>query len=120
MLGAGAITMMAFAGKSPGGLRLFFLGLLVFYVFAIVGTLKRTSWGRVLGIICCCLMLINVPIGTIIGVIGLFAFIKAKELFGPERITHAEVKQAFKDLKGARAFQVGARHAHRQTARTVR
>lgn len=104
VLGAGVIAAAAFVDKTPTGSRLFFLAMLAFYAFAIFGTIKRTSWGRALGIICCCLMLINVPIGTIIGVIGLFAFIKAKELFGPERVTHAEVKRAFKDLKSAKAF----------------
>lgn len=51
-----------------------------------------------------CLMRIDVPIGTIIGVIGRFAIIKARELFRPERIAHAEGKPAFKDLKSAKAF----------------
>ena len=67
-----------------------------------VGLLKRTSWGRICGIVVCVISLINIPLGTLIGVMGLFAFVKAKELFGPERITHEEVKTAFKGLKGSK------------------
>ena len=104
VLGAGVLGATVLVAKTPSASSLLFLAILVFYGFAVVGTIKRTSWGRSLGIVCCCLMLINIPMGTIIGIVGLFAFTKAKELFGPERITHAEVKQAFKDLKSAKAF----------------
>jgi len=62
----------------------------------------RSNWGRVMGIIACAFMLLRIPIGTIIGIMGLVAFIKAKELFGPDRITHAEVKRAFKQAKRER------------------
>lgn len=61
----------------------------------------RLPW-RICGIVVCVISLINIPLGTLIGVMGLFAFVKAKELFGPERITHEEVKTAFKGLKGSK------------------
>lgn len=66
---------------------------------ACVGLVMRTSWGRVMGICLCILSLINIPIGTLIGLAGLFAFFGAKELFGDGRITHKSVKAAFKEMK---------------------
>ncbi len=42
---------------------------------------------------------ISMPILIIIGIMGLFAFFGAKELFGPNRVTHAEVKAAYKATK---------------------
>ena len=44
-------------------------------------------------------MLVSIPFGTLIGIVGLFAFFKAKELFGPDRIHHRDLKIAFKALK---------------------
>lgn len=104
MLGAIALVAILLLAPESLGSKPLFIGILVFHSFAIVGILKRTSWGRILGIIVCALSLINFPIGTVIGIFGLVAFIKAKELFGPDRITHAEVKLAFKELKAAKAF----------------
>lgn len=100
-LGATAMSAMLFIDDFRSDARFLFISLLVFYGFTLVGTIRRTAWGRILGIIACVISLINVPLGTLIGVIGLFAFIKARELFGPNRITHAAVKAAFKDLKSA-------------------
>ena len=103
-LGALVLAAMAFLSDQTLGPRLFLLALLVFYAFAIVGIVKRTSWGRILGIVVCTISLINIPLGTLIGILGLFAFIKSKELFGPNRLTHTDVKLAFKEFKGAGAF----------------
>lgn len=92
-------------GNSPRGTAadpgsaIIYLGFSAFYLAAFIGLVARTAWGRVLGIICCIFMLINIPIGLIIGLAGLFAFFGAKELFGAERITHKELKIAFKALK---------------------
>jgi FtsH-binding integral membrane protein len=73
-----------------------FVALAVFYSVAVVGLFQRTSWGRILGIIVCIISLINIPLGTAVGVFGLFAFFGAPELFGPNRITHRELKSEFK------------------------
>ncbi|MEM0896914.1 MAG: hypothetical protein AAGJ79_08500 [Verrucomicrobiota bacterium] len=78
------------------GLQLVFIGLAVFYAVTIFGLFKRTSWGRILGIIVCIISLINIPIGTLIGVLGLFAFFGAPELFGPDRVLHKDLKSEFK------------------------
>lgn len=82
--------------------KLILLALIAFYVPTIIGLYLRTSWGRILGIIACLLALINIPMGTIIGIMGLFAFFGAPQLFGPDRITHRAVKAQFKAQKAAR------------------
>lgn len=73
-----------------------FIGLIVFYAITLFGLYQRTSWGRILGIIVCIISLINLPLGTLIGIVGLFAFFGAPELFGANRITHRELKFEFK------------------------
>jgi hypothetical protein len=73
-----------------------FIGLGLFYLASIIGLFKRTSWGRILGIIVCSLSLLSIPLGTIIGIMGLFAFIKAPNLFGSGRVLHKDLKAEFK------------------------
>ena len=77
-------------------MRFGFGGLAVFYVVTIAGLFRRTAWGRILGIIACVTFLLNIPIGTAIGIFGLFAFIGAPNLFGSNRVTHRELKFEFK------------------------
>jgi hypothetical protein len=55
-----------------------------------------------MGIIVCVLTLINIPLGTLIGIVGLFAFIKAPNLFGPGRVLHKDLKTEYKLRKKAR------------------
>ncbi|MBK1881640.1 hypothetical protein JIN85_04400 [Luteolibacter pohnpeiensis] len=76
-----------------------FCVVLVLYVVTAVGLVKRTNWGRTLGIIVSALSLINIPIGTIIGIAGLAAFISSPNLFGAGRVTHRELKAEFKERK---------------------
>ncbi|HLA34795.1 MAG TPA: hypothetical protein VJ001_08010 [Rhodocyclaceae bacterium] len=98
---AGVMLGGEMANKMPLPVLLTFL---VFFCVAAVGAFMRTSWGRVCGIISCCFMLFSIPLGTIVGIIGLFAFINAKVLFGTDRVTHKEIKFAFKELKRAGSF----------------
>ena len=82
------------------------MGLAAVYIVALIGIFRRTSWGRIMGIIACIQFLIYIPIGSIIGIVGLFAFIGAPQLFGTNRVTHRELKSVFKlqkaDLKAQR------------------
>lgn len=64
----------------------YFLVLGCFSVCALVGMFRRTSWGRILGIIACVLLL---PL--LIGLLWVFAFIRAPELFGPDKITRRQL-----------------------------
>ncbi len=66
------------------------------YFLAGIGMAMRTTWGRIAGIIVSCIALVGFPIGTIFGILGLFAFIGAPRLFGPSRVTHAQLKKAYK------------------------
>ena len=74
----------------------------ILYLIGAVGIFLRARWGRIVGIIACVLMLANIPLGTIIGIIGLFAFIGAPKLFGPDRLRHGDLKQAYKAAKRER------------------
>jgi len=73
-------------------------------IAASVGGFMRTGWGRVPGIIHCALILINIPVGTVIGILGLVAYSKGGLLFGPGAPSHAQVKQEFKRRKRAEQF----------------
>jgi hypothetical protein len=75
------------------------IGLGVVYLVCIYGTLAKKTWGRVLGMIVCSLMLFGFPIGTLLGAMGLFGFVGAKPLFGASGLNYAEVKQQYKLLK---------------------
>ena len=47
----------------------------------------------------CSVMLINVPIGTLLGILGLVAFIRGERLFGPDRYVGRELKAELKRRK---------------------
>ena len=70
----------------------FVLALLLPNLLVITCVAIRTRFGRVLGIIMCCLNLLSVPIGTIAGILGLHALLSAPELFGKNKISHAQLK----------------------------
>ena len=103
LIGTALIGFMLASGmpgiQSDGNFTLVIWAILAFNLLTVIGLIMRTQWGRILGIITSVLMLIRIPIGTIIGIMGLFAFLKAKELFGPNRIKHRDLKLAFNGLK---------------------
>jgi thiol:disulfide interchange protein len=72
------------------------IGACVFYLITSIGLFKRTSWGRIMGIIVSIISLISITLGTIIGIVGLFAFVKAPNLFGENKILHKDLKAEFK------------------------
>jgi hypothetical protein len=55
--------------------------------------------GEYLVLFCSVLILINIPIGTLVGIAVLVALSKAPELFGQGRVTHKELKAEFKERK---------------------
>ena len=87
------IISLGETGEFATAMALIFISLL--YILTAVGLTKRNSWGRKLGIGICTLSLINIPLGTLIGLAGLFAFFKAPELFGENRITHKSLKEEY-------------------------
>ena len=75
------------------------IGIALFDLMVVIGLFIRSSWGMILGMVAGGFALISIPIGTIIGVMGLFAFIKAPTLFGPDRVLHNDLKAEFKHRK---------------------
>jgi len=80
----------------------------IFTVFAALGSVAiygawaRPAWGRGVGMVLCILNLASLPIGTIIGILGLIAYSRGKPLFGPGRWTHREVEARYRELKAQR------------------
>lgn len=61
---------------------------------------RRHELGRILGIVCCALMLPGFPVGTLIGALGLVAFIRSGErYFGPNGIDYKQLKREYKRRK---------------------
>ncbi len=52
-----------------------------------------------LGIILCAISLLGIPIGTLIGIIGLIAFVGGEKLFGEGKYLHADLQREFKHRK---------------------
>lgn len=106
VIGILILTAVAIFSKDDAdGLGAAFLGaIIIFNTITVIGVIQRNSWGRGMGIASCCLMLINIPIGTILGIVGLFAFIKCPELFGENRILHRDLKTEFKYRKKNKIF----------------
>jgi hypothetical protein len=71
----------------------------VFQLITVIGCYRRDSWARTCGIVVCSVMLINVPIGTLLGILGLVAFIRGERLFGPDRYVGRELKAELKRRK---------------------
>lgn len=59
----------------------------------------RPGWGRPLGIVLCALSLLSIPWGTIIGILGLIAYVQGKLLFGPDKLLHKDVMAVYKQRK---------------------
>ncbi len=81
---------------SEDGFNNVFLGIIavsmILTIAAVYGSWTRKSWARGLGIVLCVLMLFNFPLGTIIGIFGIISLAKGARLFGPNRITHQQLK----------------------------
>lgn len=63
------------------------------------GLFQRSNWGRIYVIVSCFIMQINIGMGTIVGIIGLFALFGAPELFGKDKLKHKDLAQIFKEQK---------------------
>ena len=68
-----------------------------------ITSFTRPRWGRWLGIVLCVVGLLNIPIGTIIGIFGLIAYAQGGRLFGPDRLMHKDVVDVYKQRKKAKA-----------------
>jgi hypothetical protein len=105
ILGTAGWVIVTFVGAKgilerrlgTAGLPLLLL-LVALQTTAIVGLIRRTNWGRIMGIVVCCASLINFPFGTVIGLVGLYSFVKGRQLFGPHRLKHGHLRREYKRL----------------------
>ena len=93
LLGLGSL------GSHFGMFEILFTATGLLSLAACVGAIQRRAWGRPVGILVCALSLANVPLGTIIGALGLAAYLRGKRLFGPDRLLHADVIAVYKARK---------------------
>ena len=70
-----------------------------FSVFTLVGLIKRTNWGRILGFIMAALMLAGFPLGTILGIFCLISLSRGGRLFGSDRLLHKDLEHEWKYRK---------------------
>lgn len=114
MLGAGVGVAH---GDGPQRSQLIGGGMLMLCLVAMIGVYARSTWGRFVGVVGCLALMPFLPLGTAVGIVGLVAFIRAGELFGPRRIHHAQIRAAFADAKRQRKAK---RLDERQAAKAER
>jgi hypothetical protein len=94
------VSLFVSKGQQMGIPRLVFvLGSEGFYLVTLIGLIKRTNWGRIMGFIVGGLALLALPIGTLIGVLILVALGRSKELFGPDHLDHKSLEAEWKYRK---------------------
>ena len=71
----------------------------VLSLFGAVSSFTRPRWGRWVGIVLCIVSLLSIPIGTIIGILGLVAYAQGGRLFGADRLKHKDVVDVYKQRK---------------------
>ena len=69
-----------------------FIGFGLLYFAFIIAIYRRVKWARIAGIVWCIICLFGFPLGTILGILGLMAFIRSPELFGKDRLDPDEIK----------------------------
>ncbi len=64
----------------------------------------RPNYSRWIGIILCVLSLFLIPLGTLLGGLGLIAFINGAALFGEHKLKHAELESEYRHRKKHKIF----------------
>lgn len=106
ILGVFGLTGLIFSAPLSNMNYVIFIIVTVLFTVSVPGIIIRSNWGKILGIISCFVMIINISLfSIIIGIMGLFAFFGAPELFGPDRITHKELKEVYKRRKKERKLK---------------
>jgi hypothetical protein len=70
-----AAIAIPFIGLTGMALSAFFMALALPGLFTGFGLLKRANWARILGIVLSALNLVNFPLGTVLGVYGLWVLL---------------------------------------------
>lgn len=102
VLGVVVLGLLGFTSffARMGGLEVIALsGFVTLNLVTAFGLLRRNSWGRPLGFVVGGLMLLAFPVGTLIGVMCLFALGRGGRLFGPERLEHRALEQEWRHRK---------------------
>jgi len=99
LLGVLFATFISIISDSDFTSRVIYFSFSLLFVIPIYSCWVRPSWGRTVGIIFSSLSLLGIPIGTIIGAIGLHSFMQGKQLFGSDRYLHSEIMKEFKHRK---------------------
>jgi len=68
-------------------------------LLGVVTTLLRQRWARWLGIGLCVLGFAVVPIGTLVGLLGIVAYARGGRLFGRDRLRHKDVVEIYEQRK---------------------
>ena len=90
------MLLSARMGLELEGLRYGCLAISCLNVAAIIGCALRKTWGRVLGIIACVLLMLSANIFLFLfALLGLIALLAGGRLFGPERLKHSELKAEY-------------------------
>ena len=74
----------------------FLLVSLLGLILVVVTMVRRPTWGRYLMMGLCLTSMINPPLGTIIGGIGIFVFYLAGQLFGSDRYKHIDLHREYR------------------------
>ena len=103
--GAAIVMMFGFAVQAGASRRgdlgplMIFFALVLASAAACVTSYTRQEWGRLLGGFLCILMIFLIPVGTVIGVLGLVAYFQAGKVFGPGRFLHKDVVTVYRQRK---------------------
>ena len=75
-----AMRITSIIGDSIGGILIF---LSIPSILAGIGLYKRKAWARILALVLCFLSLISIPIGTALGIYGIWVLFddESKEIF---------------------------------------
>jgi hypothetical protein len=99
-IGCGAVmTMFGFNAHGADMTLLILFVIVLATAAASVTSYTRQEWGRGLGGFLCILMLFMIPIGTVIGILGLVAYFQAGKLFGAGRLEHGDVILVYRQRK---------------------
>ena len=89
-----AMSVLLMYAAPPGSVTIFIApAFVVLAAVAAFGTWRYEPWGRYLSIALCIAILAVFPWGTLFGVLGLFALIGSKALFGTNRISQEQLHQ---------------------------
>ena len=98
----GALTLVNSRYSASPDNRALVVLMFAFSALSLLGAVTsfvRRRWARWLGMGLCVLSLASVPIGTVIGILGIIAYAQGGRLFGRDRVTHKDVVGVYQQRK---------------------